>query len=270
MDERARAAGTARAMATDEKKQDVSKVYVLRRCAAIALPLVIAAFVGGANTWGAAVTFEGSSGDLAARATFDIVGSDLIVTLTNTSDVDVLVPADVLTAVFFDIAGDPVLTPETAVVVLGSVVHFGGTDPGGVVGGEWAYRAGLSGAPGDTTRGISSAGFGLFGPGDLFSGSNLSGPTSPDGLDYGITSAGDDVATGNTPVTGATPLIQNAVVFTLGVPDGVMLSDISNVYFQYGTSLAEPSFPHTPEPGTVVLIASAVGALAILRRRKRQ
>src|SRR5262249_52759787 len=48
------------------------------------------------------VTFTGSSGSLAASATFDdSVAGTLKVTLTNTSSADVLVPANVLTAVFF-------------------------------------------------------------------------------------------------------------------------------------------------------------------------
>ena len=78
------------------------------------------------------------------------------------------------------------------------------------------------------------------------------------------------MTTGNTPVTGTRPLIQNAVLFTLSdVPDGMTLDDISNVWFQYGTSLDEPSFPHFPEPGTLVLLATATGALAVWRRRKK-
>ena len=209
------------------------------------------------------VDFEESYGSLKAKATFDTSGTNLIVTLENTSLNDVLVPIDVLTAVFFDIAGDPALTPVSAVLLGGSVVYFGGTDPGGVVGGEWAYASGLSGAPGDASQGISSTGLGLFGPGDLFPGTDLDSPASPNGLNYGITSAGDNLATGNWPVTGKEPLIKNGVVFTLsGLPEGFALSDISNVYFQYGTSLDEPHIPHAPEPGTLLLFASAIAALA--------
>lgn len=47
------------------------------------------------------VTFNASSGLLSASATFDIVGGNLSVTLTNTSTNDVLAPSDVLTALFF-------------------------------------------------------------------------------------------------------------------------------------------------------------------------
>lgn len=213
----------------------------------------------------APLIFDAQQGNLSASVSFALdTAGKLRVVLTNTSPADVLAPADVLTAVFFDIAGNPVLTPESAVLGAGSTVLFGGTDPGGAVGGEWAYRAGLAGAPQGAQQGISSVGLGLFGPPDLFPGTNLAGPGSPDGLQYGITSAGDDPATGNTPVTGAQSLIQNTVIFTLsGVPQGFRLLDISNVSFQYGTDLSEPHLTtHTPEPDSVFLTAAGLILLA--------
>lgn len=213
----------------------------------------------------ASVTFTGSSGSLSAEATFASSGSDLQVTLTNTSSADVLVPTDVLTAVFFSIAGNPTLTPLSAVLAPGSTVLFGTTDPGGVVGGEWAYKS---------ASGVSSTGLGIFGPGDRFPGSNLQGPTSPDGLQYGITSAGDNPSTGNTPVTGTNALIKNSVIFTLGgLPVGFALNDIGDVVFRYGTSLSEPSFPGTPqvpEPASVLTWIGLAGlGLLVAHRRRR-
>jgi hypothetical protein len=223
-----------------------------------------------------AFTVVGSSGSRAASADIVINGSNLQLTLTNTSTADVLVPVDVLTAVFFDIKGNPALTPVSAVLANGSTVFYGTTDPGGVVGGEWAYKSGLSGAPGDANQGIGSSGFGLFGPPDLFPGNNLQGPVSPDGLQYGITSAGDDTTTGNSPVTGDNALIQNSVVFTLsGLPAGITSDDISNVWFQYGTALSDPVFPgdpHTsavPESGALALMfACMVTGTCFIRRRR--
>jgi hypothetical protein len=94
--------------------------------------------------------FSGSSGTLAGQATFSIVGSSLQVQLTNTSSSDVLVPADVLTAVFFDISlGAPTLTPSQAILDPGSSVFYDsdGQPAGGIVGGEWAYKAGIAAAP---------------------------------------------------------------------------------------------------------------------------
>lgn len=141
---------------------------------------------------------------------------------------------------------------------------FGTTDPGNVVGGKWAYKSSLSGAP--ASYGISSSGLGdLFGPKDTFPGTNLQGPESPGGLEYGITSAADDPATGNTPVTGLFALIQNSVVFTLGggLPENFDASRITNVSFAYGTDLAA-----VPEPATMFLLGTGLIGIGIFVRRK--
>jgi hypothetical protein len=218
------------------------------------------------------VTWAGSTTTLSAAADFAVSGSDLVVTLTNTSSHDVLVPAEVLTAVFFDVSATTlILSPQSATVPAGSAVLFGSAEPGGGVGGEWAYRSGLSGAPGSMAYGISSSGFGLFGPGDRFPGVNLSGSANPGGLDYGILSAGDNPSTGNAPVTGHNgPLIQNQVVFHLGgLPPGFdPFTRITGVTFQYGTSASEPSFPGTvvPSPGSVALLLA--GGILCSRRRR--
>lgn len=226
--------------------------------------------LGGANlASGTPITFSGSSGSRSASVTFDVSGSVLEVTLSNTSVADVLVPVDVLTAVFFTLAGNPPLTRLSATVCEGCVL-FGGTDAGGGVGGEWAYETGLVGAPLGANQGISGSGFGLFGPPDRFPGNNLQGPDSPDGLQYGITSAGDNPGTGNTPVTGTNALIQNSVFFTLGdLPEGFKLEEISHVSFQYGTALDEPNVPgiqQVPEPAVLFLLASGLTGLGLWRR----
>jgi len=226
--------------------------------------LLLGMVVAGPSRAGAApITFTASSGDLAASAVFDISGTNLLVTLTNTSPFDVLVPTDVLTAVFFDITDDPALTSVSATLASGSTVWFG-SNGGGNVGGEWAYAHGLSGAPNGATQGISSTGLGLFG-GPTFPGADLQRPLAVDGLQYGITSAGDDPTTGNTAVTGTYALIHNSVVFVLGgLPGGFSLDDISNVTFQYGTSPSE-----VPEPSTVALLGLGLLMVAGRTARKR-
>lgn len=224
------------------------------------------ALCGIAPAYADSAIFSASSANLAASAEFETSGSNLIVRLTNSSPFDVLVPADILTAVFFELNCDPLdLTPVSATLNGGSTVLFGGTDPGDVVGGEWEWEESFSGpAPHGADYGISSSGYGLFGSGEMFPGTNLQGPDGVNGLQYGITSAGDNPATGNTPVTGTNALIKNSVVFTLsGLPAGFDIDCITNVNWQYGTSLTEPNIP---EPASALLLG--IGACALLRRRR--
>jgi len=216
--------------------------------------------------------FTDALGLLEAEATFEASGSDLLVTLTNTSGNDVVDPSEVLTGLFWDVTGSPALTPVSAWLSGGSTVFFG-PDGGGNVGGEWAYEEGLSGAPGGTAYGISSAGLGLFGA-PAFGGANLQGPAAVDGLSYGLTSAGDDTSTGNAAVTGGFPLIKNAVQFTLsGLPTGFEPQQrVTNIWFQYGTSLTEPTYGGGNEVPEVPAYALAVlGLLPLgLRWRRRR
>lgn len=231
------------------------------------------------STFADSVTFSASGGGRAASAVFATSGTNLVVTLTNTSTSDVSEPIFVLTGVYFDVSGGALsLTRTSALLNAGSTVINAASQPaGGNVGGEWAYKGGLSGAVGGAAYGISSSGLGLFGPGDRFPGANLDGPTSPDGLQYGITSAGDDASTNNGGTN--TPLIKNSVVFTLGgLPLGFDLARIGNVGFQYGTALSEPQLLPPPPPLTVVPLPPAsiagvsalagAGLLGLARRRR--
>lgn len=220
----------------------------------------------------AAVTFNFNSGARSAQAVFNTSGSNLIITLTNTSMADALVPTDILTALFFNVSGGSItLSPVSAVLNTGSsivgkagAVPSPSTEPGNAISSEWSYKGGISG-PGSSAYGISSTGIGIFGPGDRFNTStNLQGPTSPAGLQYGITSAGDDPSTGNGDYN-ANALVKNSVVFTLsGLPSGFNLSRISDVTVLYGTSATDP-FIKVPTPGSVALF----GAGLLLSRRRR-
>lgn len=157
------------------------------------------------------------------------------------------------------------------------MVLFDAAPAGGVVGGEWGYGEGISGGLSANSGGlltynygISSAGFGVFG-GATFPGPNLDPPAALDGINYGITSAGDNPLTGQSAVTGANPLIQNQVVFTLtGLPMGFSLGDLGQtVWFQYGTALSpsDPGYPGIPAPGVLSLLI--LGGLGMRRRSRR-
>jgi VPDSG-CTERM motif len=215
------------------------------------------------------VTFSGSSGVLSASVTFDVVGGNLQVTLVNTSAGDPSAPSDILTGVLFNIAGDPSLSRLSAVLGSGSTVISGTTDPGNVVGGEWAYSSGVS------IRGANEAIYssGYFSGNARFPGHNLQGPNSVDGVQYGITTLNDTAGNNNGGLSGQ-GLIQNSVVFTLGsLPLGFLLSDISAVDFQYGTALTEGHFtgytpppPGVPDGGTTVaLLGMALACLGCVR-----
>lgn len=225
---------------------------------------------------GAAVTFTGVSGSRAASATFDIVGGNLEVVLDNTSSADALVPVDILTAVFFNLSGSTALSPQSATsqgptFLSSTQINVAGTN----VGGEWAYATFSDAQLPGINAGISSTGVNLFGSGN-FSGGNLAGPDSVDGLQYGITTTGDNSSTGNGGLA-SKEVTKHAVKFVLTVPSGFSLSQISGVLFQYGTSLSEPRVPSdpsappppgVPEPATLLLAAMALlGATAAQRRR---
>jgi hypothetical protein len=74
-------------------------------------------------------------------------------------------------------------------------------------------------------------------------------------------------------------LDEDSVVFTLGgLPSNFnVLTDVSNVNFQYGTAFGEPSFPGgppgnptAPEPASLVLFGAGIvglGAFRYLRKR---
>jgi hypothetical protein len=218
------------------------------------------------------IILDAASGNLSARVTFEAQGSYLIVTLTNTALVGASVPADILTAVFFDIYG--LTSGLTAVsALLGGASEILHDNPTTNVGGEWAYASGIAGkTPEGQNYGISSSGLGVFG-GANFNGPNLDGPTAVNGMSYGIVPE-SGLGSNPNPTISAIPIISNQVIFTLaGLPTGFNLTyaAIGNVYFQYGTSFSEPHVS-VPEPATVLLLVPGVIAVvagSVRARRKR-
>jgi len=265
----------------------------------VALALAILAFAPNAARAGF-ITFTGtgtgseSGNTLSAEATFSSDGAgNLTVTLTNTQYLSSLVPSDVLSAVFFNVAGNPTLTTGTATLAPGSTVINptylpDGTYPSGSgnVGSEWSFAFnsnGLQDVNKDQNYGISSTGLSSFADNNRFDQSQpdaiLDPPASPDGINYGI--AGPGTTASNTTFNGGTgvPLIVNSVVFTFTGFTGDAATAITDVRFQYGTSPGESNFPGTPgggtvvpEPSTMALAPSGVAGLGLagLRRFRRR
>ena len=224
-----------------------------------------------------------------AAALFEVSGNTLTITLTNTGDTSggtADKSANTLTGLFFDLPTGITLTPSTATVAAGDIIQADLCNPGPCdatttnVGGEFAYATGTwTGHEGNV--GISSSGYinGDSGSGN-FIGPNLDDPSSPDGVNFGIVAP---VTLSNPLVINGgnlanDPLIEGEVVFTMTISGGVLLeSQISNVSFQYGTSISEPKFNSTnivvvPDPSTIpepaislLLVPAAVWGL---RRRR--
>jgi len=229
------------------------------------------------------VTYSFTGGNArASRATFKVSDGNLVIGLTNTSSFDVMAPEENLTALFFDLDGGVSLNPVSAILGDGAVVYQGSTiitdinGDGSVdaddrdVGGEWAYKTNVPTLP--ATYAISSVGLDdLFGPKDRFdTTTNLAGPESPDGMQYGILSTGDNPATGNGGILGNT-MSRDSVVFTLsGLDPDFDPGAVSNVWFHYGTSYTSPLPPPSamPEPATMTALVLGAGALSGYTRRR--
>jgi hypothetical protein len=250
----------------------------------IAVACAAAAFLS-ASPASAGPIFTGTNGELAASVQFDLLAGNILkVVLTNTSLYDQDSNPEVLMAVFWDIAGAPALTYADAdITASSSFVHTANlVDPSGTtndrdVAAEWAYRqasgdlgAGDGSGYVEQSYGLSGAGYGIFGKNDTLrtthpdrGGSNM----PPNGGDFGILSANYVPAGDSNGFENQGPHVKGAIEFRLSGFTG-SLDSISNIRFQYGTSLNEPCIncQRVPEPGSLLLLGIGVLATAVVRR----
>jgi hypothetical protein len=254
---------------------------------AIAAAAVVAVVGSPGVSSAAFVTYIGSdSSGHSATAKFDLTGSVLSVTLTNTGTGTS--NADVLQNLYFAASGvtNSTLTEGTATAGAGSVIRFnGGTVALGAqdVGGEFGAINNTSFTSNSLAfnYAIGSAGRGVLGSTDApFSSTSTTildsyvNPTPnsgvpPDGPTGGLVNG----FTGNSNMA----FIDNSVTFTYTVSGSFSLSQLTRVGFAYGTSTSDTFLTGTggnvvnsvPAPAGLILAAGMVPFLGVLRRRLR-
>ena len=210
------------------------------------------------------------SGSLAGSAVFDLSGTTLTVTLTNTSSSASTDNGNVLTALAFDV-NSGTLTPGSASLngsaTIGSIAN---------VGNGWGYGTGLS-AQGEHSAISASGTFKGLGHSNFSTTS-----TNLGGSDYGIVAKGTTASDLNHGTQNQEPFVEDSVKFTLTTSSGFTLGDLGgSVVFQFGTATKDPYFDGSctsctavPEASTVDFLAADFGLMGLVGtffylRRKR-
>jgi hypothetical protein len=214
------------------------------------------------------ITFTGSDSTAqhSFSATFSVVGSNLQLVLTNTSNIASATDTDILGGLFFTVSAGVTLTPVSAALGSGSS-YVNGT---GTIGQHWEYLSGLSGvSPNGQTMGVSAVGYSIFGAANFCS----SGCSSVSGIDYGLASSSYVAGSGNGSIK-STTLVENSAVFLFsGIPNGFDPSTtITNVQAQYGSAINSTYqvTASTPEPSTILFGTAGLAGLLFVRRFRRQ
>lgn len=252
-----------------------------------ATALLAQAAPAGATLYTGSGTVGGNS--VAASANITLAGSQLSIVLSNTSPANSLEsPTSTLTGLSFQIknsqqsSGFTPFSASASSIFQANLCDAGTCTGSNVnVGGEWGYQY----LGGSATNVIGSAGYvstGLAGNLGNFNGPNLDDPKSLDGINFGVISAAHGPLNGGL----AEPLVLSPLTLLLN-GFSFQVSDITNLHFLYGTSVADlgsipgdctpqPSCgggggppPPIPEPATLFLLGSALLGYGAYRRRQR-
>lgn len=229
-------------------------------------------------TWsGMAISGEDPTFFPSGTATFEIDGSQLQLTLTNTSPLIEAI-GEALSGLTWDITDSTVtLSPVSATIASGSsLVGVGATNLSGVtnLSGEWAFKddisAGLSGTDvplgsfGVGSIGDINFGADTFGIKDRFDPTtNVFGVENLNGIDGAIVGPQTDLTTDGFKSQG--PVVQSSMIFLFDFTGSLDLTDIINVQPLFGTDGAT----RVPEPSTALLVASGLLGLGVLGRTRR-
>ncbi len=233
------------------------------------LCVLIGSCISGAAT---PLAVSGSSGTQSFSAVFENIGNGMLqITLTNTGQTPPSDESGVIGALFFNLSGNPTLTPVSMSLGAGSSIVNGSGDPSA----NWRYDTGISG-PGGATQGVSAAGLGIFGSrGNFCSGANCGNLLH--GIDWGLVDASYIAGSGNSSISGQ-PLIQDTAIFVLsGVSSDFNPStDISNVSTNYTATLTG-SFtitatdpPAVPEPSPYFLLGGGMIVMSFIELKRHR
>lgn len=190
-----------------------------------------------APAWADGITFIGTSGSLSAQASFSIGGNALTVVLSNASGSPVTSVGEVLTGLYFDIAGNPTgLSLGSSDLTSGSTFDYVNvysphlTTDSHPIGSGWAFVSGQTGAS-PASYAIAASNY----QGNLKGTSKMLG-----GVDYGIIS-GVGSNPSSTFADGSPYIIDSATFTLVGLPNAFNLASVTDVSFQYGEDLCNAS-----------------------------
>jgi hypothetical protein len=235
----------------------------LPRRSLIAAALACTVMAANANTQ----TFETSTTNPAASATFETASQAIVITLTNTLATPIVSAGQELTGISFDVLGLPSITGS---------VNFTSGDLISIKNGVLVDLA-------DTTA-AGAAAWNLSFTGGQMLLTALAGSVGKSGPDNGILPWAASYPAANASLTGAThnPLFRGPVTFTLTGVNGVDASsviDTESMLFRFNTDGNTVSaghcvsgctpVPSVPEPETYALMLAGLGAVGFVARRRR-